>query len=255
MLKRSCRDGSRARPRPRLLSSCITLHTQIFSGVSRETFVQYVVDAPARRTKIRIYKNAAQAMVGYCAVHFFDQRIGRRPFTVMRAEGGLLQAYRGRHSTLPFGFREACMYRLAHPWTHLVYLGTFVHPGVFHMCLRFFHKIYPNTRSPTPASIQALMLALVEACGVPPVTGHQALVRHVGWITNQTAQEQAMWASDPDPAVQLYIRCNPEYGKGYGLTTFIPLSFTNLCLSLAWYLWRRAAHHRPGQATARSATG
>jgi hypothetical protein len=222
------------------------LHSQIFSGVSRETFVQYVVEAPARLTKIRLYKNAAQEAVGYCAVHFFDQHMGRRPLTVMRAEGGLLQAYRGGNITLQFAFQEACKYRIAHPWAHLVYLGTFVHPGVFHMCLRFFHEIYPNDHSPTPASVRSLMLALVEAYGVPSVAGQQALVRNVGWITHETAQEKAMWASDPDPAVQLYIRCNPGYGKGYGLTTFIPLSFTNLCLSLARYLRRRATHHRPG---------
>jgi hypothetical protein len=46
-----------ADPRARFIEALYELHSRIFSGVDKKTFVAYVVDRPAERTRIRMYLN------------------------------------------------------------------------------------------------------------------------------------------------------------------------------------------------------
>lgn len=225
------------------------IHSQIFSGVGRAAFVRYVVDPPARMTKIRIYKDQAHNSVGYCAVHFLHVTVASRPCVVMRAEAGLLPAYRGSNATLLFGFSEAIKYRLYHPTGAMYYLGTFVHPGVFHMCQKFFKTVYPNVHCDMPFEIRSTILNLLSDFGVAAVPGENELVCDVGWVVNESPEEAATWRADRNPGVQLYLSMNPHYALGRGLAILVPLTIGNIVFSLVAYLSRRSEHHRPRPAS------
>jgi hypothetical protein len=62
------------------------------------------------------------------------------------------------------------------------------------------------------------------------------LVRKVGWITLATDEEKAFWQRSKDPHLQFYINLNPDFDKGNGLLTLVPLTFLNLFLSFFSYI-------------------
>jgi hypothetical protein len=63
-----------------------SVHRQIFSGVSKEEFVLYVVDPPARYTRVNIFRNSNNEAVGYFAVHFFDRTLNNWTVPSSQAE-------------------------------------------------------------------------------------------------------------------------------------------------------------------------
>jgi hypothetical protein len=157
----------------------------------------------------------------------------------MRAESGILREYRGSSISLIIGFEEALKYRFLHPFKQLYYLGTFVHPRVYRMFGKFFQEIYPDCNNSIPESSLEFMLALVGSFNVPAIDKDSPLVRDVGWITINSTEEKKAWQKDQDIWVRNYIRQNPDYGRGYGLTVLVPLTLKNMITSLANYLQKR----------------
>ena len=76
-----------------LIAELYATHCQIFEGVSETDFAAYVVDSPAERTRIEIYRDAGR-IVGYFAVHTFVRRVAGHQWVVLRAESGKLPSYR-----------------------------------------------------------------------------------------------------------------------------------------------------------------
>ncbi|MEM9460683.1 MAG: hypothetical protein AAGF11_41320 [Myxococcota bacterium] len=81
--------------RERLADELYTAHQRIFEGVEREPFVAYVIDTPAVRTRIQVFRTGG-LVVGYAAFHAFERSVGGRRALVLRAEVGLLPTYRRR---------------------------------------------------------------------------------------------------------------------------------------------------------------
>jgi hypothetical protein len=218
------------------IDSLYQLHSQIFDGVERKSFVSYVVDSPADWTRIRVYKNRMNEWVGYCAVHRFDARVFDRSCVIFRAEAGILREYRGRSQTLWFGFSEAIKYRIRHPFCALYYIGSFVHPSVLYMFSRYFGEYYPRADTPIPARIKDFMLELANIFHIEEVEGQDVLVRQVGWITRESTEDRRFWQNHTHPMVKFYIKTNPEYTSGNGLLTLVPLTSRNIFMSLARFL-------------------
>ena len=226
----------------RFIDSLYQLHSQIFDGVERASFVAYVIDSPAQWTRIRIYKNDSNEWIGYCAVHRFKQYIFGRSCVIIRAEAGILREYRVRSQTLWFGFYEAIKYRIKHPFCPLYYLGSFVHPSVLYMFSRYFSEYYPRAVTPIPEPIKTFMLELANVFHLQPVAGQNVLVRQVGWITKESSQDRQFWHNHTNPVVRFYIETNPGYVNGNGLLTLVPLTFGNIFMSLLRFIknkWTR----------------
>lgn len=218
------------------IDSLYQLHSRIFDGVERDSFVSYVVDSPADLTRIRVYKNQMDEWIGYCAVHCFNKRVFARPFIIFRAEAGILREYRGRSQTLWFGFSEAIKYRIKHPFCSLYYLGSFVHPTIFYMFSRYFNEFYPRADVTMSEGIKKFMLELANIFHIEPVEGQDVLVRQVGWITKESTEDRNFWQNHTHPMVKFYIKTNPGYVKGNGLLTLVPLTFENIFMSLVRFL-------------------
>lgn len=212
------------------------LHSRIFDGVTKDRFVSYVIDPPADWTRIRIYKNAENEWIGYCAVHRSEIRIFDRSRIIFRAEAGILRAYRGRSKTLWFGFSEAIKYRIRHPLCDLYYLGSFVHPSVLYMFSRYFSEYYPCADTRVPESIKVFMLKLAKAFHIEDADDPNELVRQVGWITKESTEDRCFWQNHKHPVVKFYIKTNPGYVIGNGLLTLVPLTFSNTFISLIKYM-------------------
>jgi hypothetical protein len=175
-------------------------------------------------------------LVGYCAVHIFERTIDSRSIGVIRAEAGLLPGYRGSSATLWFGGSEALRYKALHPLRTVVLFATPVHPSSYHMLSKYLWRSYPYPRRSTPPWVQRLLAALADTSGSDAADAADPLLRDVGWITRETAEDRRNSEASPEVDNRYYVRRNPGYGRGVGLAMIAPLSLANLTVSAAQYL-------------------
>jgi CRP-like cAMP-binding protein len=199
------------------------VHAEIFDGVDREAFAHYVVDSPAEETRIQVFRDHTDRIVGYFAFHMFRRTVRGRSAMILRAESGMLREHRGGASMLRFGFGEGMRYVAQNPGTPTYYLGCLVHPTSYHSFCKYLRPVWPSYQSPPDAALRALMSELGDSFGLPRV-GEDPLVRHVGWRTRDTEAERAFWQRCDKPDVRFYVEHNPGYGEGHGLLMLVPVT-------------------------------
>jgi hypothetical protein len=219
----------------RLIKALFQVHAQIFSGIGEEAFADHIVRSPAKRTRIKVFKNDRGNPVGYCAVHRFEKSLRGSYCTVFRAEAGLFREYRRRGSIFLFGWTEAFRYSLLHPLQRVYYLGMLVHPSMYRIMSSYFSEIYPSHKYETPEAIRHFMCDLADCFGVKAVNDSNRLIRQVGWVTRDSEEEVEYWRCSDQPDVQLFLRQNPGYRDGHGLVTLVPLTLANMLLALWLY--------------------
>lgn len=200
------------------------VHRQIFEGVDFESFYHYVVDSPALRTRIETYYARSGELVGYCAMHTFERQLEGRSARIHRVETGLLPAYRGRARCANILAREFSWALLSAIRKEHYFFGCLVHPSAYCGLSRHVEMIWPHHERPTPPELLAFMGALADDFGLKTVTDRDPLIRKVGWVTRQDRDEHQRWHQSRDPRVKLYLRANPDYRAGLGMSTLIPVT-------------------------------
>lgn len=209
-----------------------SIHQQIFSGVTEEEFRKHVLEPSAEHTAVQMYLGPDGAVVGYCAVHRYRRCIRGCNMIVLRAEAGLRPEYRGRKTILWFGMMRALIEKLRHPLTPVYYLGTLVHTSSYHLFFKYFPRIYPHPDHGIPDQLRALALDLADSFPDPAVDAADPLVRDVGWITIETAQEKALGFRSDLPDVRYFKHRNPGFPKGHGLVILVPITFGNVVAAI-----------------------
>lgn len=213
-------------------------HLKIFEDVDFEDFYRYVVDSRALRTHIQTYFNRAGDLVGYCAMHIFERDLEGREVRVYRIETGLLPAYRGRALCANFLAREFATALLSAGRKENYFFGCLVHPSSYCGLSRHLDRIWPHPERPTPPEIAEFMGALADDFGLPSVVARDPLVRKVGWVTRESPGADERWRQSADPRVRLYLRRNPDYRAGVGMSTMIPITGRSV---VSWFT-RNALH-------------
>lgn len=197
-------------------------HCRIFAGVDRATFAAYVVDSPAERTRIQVFRDEGE-IVGYAAFHAFEREHEGRPCLVLRTEVGLLPAYRRGTRMGGFLVREVMGVLLRNPGRAVYGLSCATNPASYRALTRDCDRVWPHWERPTPPATAALMTSLAERFGLEPVEGACPGVYHVGWKTLQDEHERRQWRACSHPASQLYVQRNPGYSEGHGMLILIEL--------------------------------
>lgn len=218
------------------------VNRNIFAGVSKEEFADDITRPRAVRSRVQIYRNELGAMVGYCAVHLFEIRAGRRTLGILRAEAGLLAGYRGSGTTLWFGGKEALRYKALHPLRTVALFATPVHPSSYHMLCKYFWRCYPYPGRRIPKKWSRLLFELCQLSGDAAVDPTDPFIRRVGWITRESDADTAAWSENPNEDVRFYLARNPGYRRGYGLAMISPLSVGNFVVSSIHYVWHFVPH-------------
>lgn len=225
------------RQREELSEKLYEIHQAVFAGLDKDEFDHYVINSPARQTRILLYRNAQKELIGYFGVHRFESEVDGQPLVVFRAEVGLQQEYRQKDANLSFWWTEAARFKLLHPHKHVYFFFVPVSPSFYAMATRYTHTAYPGRNRNVPAKTLRLMTQLATQFGLPPVEAGNPLVRKVGWITRATRQEQQFWQSSTNRYVRFYIDANPNFSAGNGLLTLMPVTLSNALLSLfgVWF--------------------
>ena len=74
------------RQRAALSKELYALHRRVFDGLDQTAFDHYVVNSPATQTKILLYRNRRQELVGYFGVHRFEMEVDGQALVVFRGE-------------------------------------------------------------------------------------------------------------------------------------------------------------------------
>jgi hypothetical protein len=216
------------------------LHSRIFRGVDKASFVQYVVDSKAEHTWIQLYRGDDGALGGYLAVHIYERKVGTRTIAIVRGEVGTLRQYRGANLAAGFFADRVLRYLAAHPLRPLYFLGSLVHPSSYSQFVRYADEVWPREGVETPAEIRTLMDTLGDAFGLARVDPANPLVRDVGWQTIDSRTDRAYWERCDRPGVQFFLRENPGYEQGHGLLTLAPLTLGAVTRGLARYMFARS---------------
>lgn len=218
--------------RQALSEALYAIHRKVFAGLDEKAFDRYVVNSPAKETRILLYRNRQKALIGYFGVHRFETEVEGKPLVVFRGEVGLLPEYRQKDANLSFWWTEATRFKLLHPGRRVYFFFVPVSPSFYAMAARYTHKAYPGRDPNIAADTLRLMTRLAPQFDLPVVEDGKPLVRKVGWITLATKQEQDFWQTTRNPYVRFYIDANPKFGEGNGLLTLIPVTLANALLSL-----------------------
>lgn len=234
-----------ARAREAFVDSLYRVHSQIFDGVDRDTFVHYVVDSPAEQTQIQVHRDEAGDIIGYFAFHLFRRTVRGRPSAILRGETGMLREHRGGASNLRFGLAQGIKLFAQNPGVPMYYLGCLVHPTSYHYLCKYVSPVWPSVATPPDAELRALLCELGDSFGLERV-GEDPLVREVGWRTRDTEAERAFWRRCDKPDVRFYVESNPGYGEGHGLLTMVPVSSTVLAAVVGRVAREKGGHQLEG---------
>ncbi len=179
------------------------------------------------------YRNKPEKeIIGYFAVHRFEKFINDKLLVIFRAEAGLVPEYRQKNANISFWLlKEAIKFKIFHPSRAVYFLVSPINPSMYTVLVKYIYKIYPRYNSVIPSEVEKLMMRLADEFGLEMVDENSPLIRKVGWITQATDKEKTFWQSSTDPHVRFYIDSNPNFNKGNGLLTLIPLTFLNLFIS------------------------
>lgn len=232
-----------AEARAALIDELYEVHSQIFDGVARDAFVQYVVDSTAARSWIQLHREASGRLVGYFAVHIHEHEVNGETIAVLRSEVGILRAFRGQRASGALMVDKGIRYKLSHPFRKVYLLCSPIHPASYAMLHRFYGHIWPRPAQETPAAEAALMEQLAQDFHLARVNPADPYVRDIGWRTRQTEADRLYWDQKDDEGVQFYLAMNPSYCEGHGLLTLMPGRVSLGLRALGRILaarWRRA---------------
>ncbi len=220
------------RQREELSARLYQIHKAVFAGLDEKGFDHYVVNSPAKQTRILLYRNKQKELIGYFGVHRFEKYAEGQPVVVFRAEVGLLPEYRHGNADLSFWLTEAARFKLLHPGRQVYFFYAPVSPSFYAMVARRARTMYPRRGLDIPSRTLKLMVQLAQEFGLQQVEEGNQLIRKVGWITMATNQEKDFWQSSANPHIRFYVEANPKFSEGNGLLTLIPVTITNAVLSL-----------------------
>jgi len=221
--------------RARLTDELHVVQQEVFDGVDREAFRKYVVESPASRNWLQVYRDPEGKAVGYMALHRFDRELDGRPCAIFRAEAGTVRAWRGRTPLGGMLARALIRHQIRHPRVPIFYLGSLVHPSSYHAFARFAARIHPGLNE-TPPRLQKLLTDLGDAFGLSVVDPERPLVRKVGWITRDTEVERDYWQRCEKPTVRFFVEANPGYVEGHGLLTLVPFDVRSGLIGIGRFL-------------------
>ena len=223
--------------RQRFTDDLYATHCRIFRGVSRDEFAAYVVDSPAGYTRIFLLRDEEGTLRGYCAFHVFIKAHADGPMAVVRMETGTEKAWRRSSSSGPFIFRELLRLCVRYPRHRRLLVASLVHPSPYVAMHRHAPEMWPTPRQPTPPHIAALLGELAEMFQMTPAA-RSGIVK-VGWVTRDACAPRRI-----SPEAAFFTARNPDYLRGEGMVTMIPLSLGHIvqgAASYARYRLRRLA--------------
>ncbi len=227
-----------AEQRRDLFAELNALHSSVFDAEDEDSFRELVAERAADDTVLYLRRDEA-GIAGYLALFRYDRVVHRRTTTVYRAVAGSRRSQRGSNSMLPLVLGRVLLFRLRHPVRPVYFLGLMLHPTSYLLVAKYAPQLWPEYRRSTPPPVLEVMRDLAASFGLA-VSPHNPLAVHAGVSTRQTDEERLYWRTSDRPAARFFVQANPDYGKGYGLLTLVPVTMRTCAYALGRLVLDRA---------------
>lgn len=217
--------------RAALIDELYASHSRIFGGVDRAEFARYVVDSPARWTRIFVLRDTDGVARGYTAFHCFDVTHEGEAICVVRMEAGFEPAFRNGTVYGLFAMRCFARARMHAGLRPMYFLCSPIHPSSYVTIARHADQVW--TVPGADAATGRFITGLARTLGMKPVEGRSG-VYHIGWITRPSPAPRRI----SDEAA-FYLEANPSYAEGHGLLTVVPVTASGIIGGVARLLRRR----------------
>lgn len=217
----------------RLCDELYAVHTQIFDGVDREAFRNYVLAPDNYRTRLFVFRNASREIVGYLTFQVFEFREMRRGRPsrsfLYRTETGLLRAWRGRAPIFQILVREIWKFVLSHGIPRGYFVATPIHPVPYVIAERSIAEMYPRPETAlSPRNLDVLHhIARILQLDRKPGGSGDIFLAKVGWKVRSDLSQQRKVECSKSPACRFYVENNPGYTEGQGMLLVAPATLKN----------------------------
>jgi hypothetical protein len=215
-----------------LVNSLYQFHDSVFCGVDEAAFGRAMINSHAQLNKIKVVTDESGKICGYCAVHRADRLVSHGSVSVFKVEMGVSREYRGRALLRRFVGNQFRHHFLRHPFRKTFFLSAFVHPASYRTAAGVVWKLYPNRRHPTPPQMERLMNELADALDYAR-DDERPWTRKVGWISRDDDKDRAYWETQSHPDIRYFLERNPDYSRGNGLLSIMPLTPANIAITFA----------------------
>lgn len=149
----------------------------------------------------------------------------RRPATVAYTSVVAVNpVYRRLGLPAKMGLKTYLVERMRSPFTPLYWLAEAVSPAGYLLVARNFAHFWPQPRIAVPPAAQAVMDATLAAVGVTRIVRAGGLrIVQEDYPVIEREQAPDRWDRS-DPAVEFFLRSNPDYWAGAALICLTPLN-------------------------------
>ena len=229
--------------RDQLAEDLYQVHIQIFDGVDKAPFRNYVIEPDTVCTKLFLVHNRNQELVGYLTFQVYQAEIirkgkVRKPY-IFRTEMGILEAWRGGAPLSRYLFWEAVKFSIRNGLPECYYMATPIHPLPYYLVCRDVKEVYPQPGIATPEHIIQIKEELSRSLQLPAASPTNRFVKKVGWIVRQSPAQQRRTEKSDNAWFQYFLTENPGYTEGTGLLWLAPGTLKNGVLTAARIIKRQ----------------
>lgn len=217
--------------------SLYELTCKIFGGGNKEEFEEMISKCNADDSKYLLYKNEKNEWVGYIGLHRFRKKIDGKQVAVFRSQIGLISDYRRTNASFTFAIKEILKYKLSHLSEEVFAFVAIINPSMYCITEKYAPRVYPSPFYITSEHAKNIIKQCSEYFGFPEKEGDTFWARSVGWYPLNTQEELDFWKNSKDKRVRFYQELNPDFLKGKGLITLIPLTFLGTLQSFVLFIW------------------
>jgi hypothetical protein len=194
-------------------------------GIERATFERsYFADDAAR---VALFYGDDGAFAGFSSAAVLRVAHEGREHAVFTAPVFIDTRYKGGHVSGFFGLTEALRFKVREPRTPLAYLSVTSTPASYRLFTTTMRRVFPSSRAPTPAPIDALVREVARLRGLTLVDRSSWLVHGLGTHRRPEKLRRAQsLAGDPD--ARFYLEKNPHFEDGTSMLVWIPLDAADI---------------------------
>jgi hypothetical protein len=175
-------------------------------------------------------------LVGINLINIYELKYKKSDYSFFRFMSAILPQYRGGSNIQKIGFKEAFKYVAKNPARRVYYLSPFIHPSSYAAACKVSNKIYPSLKNKVSQRKKEFMIAIADSLGFERVENKDPLIRNMHATTKENKKYTPKRISN---RAKYFMKLNPDYIKGYGLITLIPLDFKNVTKSFLAYYSRK----------------
>lgn len=196
------------------------IFSRLYDGVDRATFHERVLLREGR-ARVAFLEGVDGEVAGFGACHVETVRRGTVTHAVFVGGAYVDLRYRDGGAIGAFGFREALLHKLRHPWHHVAYVGAIMTPAAYCMNVRGLPVLHPHRFAPPPPEITSLVAEVGLRLGWRPIDGDPWVVCDDYPAVLRAPARLCRAAATADGA--FYVRTNPSYREGTLMAVYAPL--------------------------------